>query len=328
MYIRGMTIRRRVYAIAFASLAACGILGKPPPPEVVKVVPLPKQPPPPPCIAVPDAGVISHAAGEGSRVRFCVGTGADQCFAIDLAMGTLERLRAPPAEATQTAAHVETANPRIDVCTGADCKSLTPKIFAGAAPLHATTNADGSFAVVLLGDAASGKGYAEVWDVVKGKKVATFKYARGEFRCGEVKMAGETIYLAASTCDQPAARAALYTLKGRKIANVGGKDFGVWGNAFAHIDGSTWAFLEENGSLVAIQDAVKGKLIKTVDISPLWSPDGMKNKDSMGNPGESTVVHLGAGKLAVIAGAPAAGRVATVDIATGEVTVTRPPVCK
>jgi hypothetical protein len=54
----------------------------------------------------------------------------------------------------------------------------------------------------------------------------------------------------------------------------------------------------------------------------------MKNKDAMGNPGESAIVHLGGGKLAVIAGAPAVGRVATVDIANGEITVTRAPICK
>jgi hypothetical protein len=280
------------------------------------------------CIDPPDVdGMITRATGDATKVAFCVGATTAQCFALELGGGKLERLVEPPV-AERSGARVEMINPELKVCTGADCKTMTTKILPGVAAMHATTNAAGTVAVVLLGDAAAGKGYAEVWDVATGKRTATFKYARGEFKCGEVRMAGDSIFVNASTCGSPAARGALYSLKGKKIANVGGKDFGTFGTAATAIEGSTWAFLEENGNQVAIQDVAKGKVTKLLDLTPLWTPDGQKAKDAMGNPGESALVPLGSGKLAVIAGAPSTGKVAVIDIASGEVTLTAAPLCK
>jgi hypothetical protein len=137
-------------------------------------------------------------------------------------------------------------------------------------------------------------------------------------------MVGDTVYVAASTCDSPGARGALYTTRGVKIANVGGEDFGAYGNAVARVDGTTWAFLEENAGQIAIQDVVKGKVKKVIDTAALWSSD---NKDALGNPGESALISLGGGKLAIIAGAPANGSVGVVDVATGKVDVTHAPMC-
>lgn len=271
--------------------------------------------------------MITRASGDAARLQFCVGSGAEQCFGFDLTLASLERLEQPPPAQEWTTARVETTNPELRVCTGTECKSLAPKVLAGIAPLHAATNSDGTTAIVLLGDAAAGKGYAEVWDVTRTRRTSSFKYARGEFRCGEVMVVGEVIFISASTCGAPAARGTLYTLKGKRIANVGGKDFGTFGSAYAQVEGTTWAFLEENGNQLAIQDVAKGKVIKTIDVSALWTQDGQKNPAAMGNPGESALVRLGNGKLAVIAGAPATGKIATVDIATGEVTIARAPVC-
>lgn len=45
-------------------------------------------------------------------------------------------------------------NPDLQVCRGDACTSITPQVLPNASKLHATTNADGTFAVVLLGDAA------------------------------------------------------------------------------------------------------------------------------------------------------------------------------
>lgn len=282
----------------------------------------------PACITPPDVdSLITHATGDATHVEFCVGVTTDECFALELGGGKLSRLAEPPL-ANRTGARVEMINPELKVCTGADCKTMTTKILPGMAALHATTNASGMIAVVLLGDAAAGKGYAEVWDVTTGKRTATFKYARGDFKCGEVHMTGDSIYLNASTCGSPAARGTLYSLKGKKIANVGGKDFGTFGTAAAQVDGTTWAFLEENGNQVALQDVAKGKVTKLLDITHLWTPDGQKAKNAMGNPGESALVPLGNGKLAVIAGAPSTGKVAVVDIASGEVTLTTAPLCQ
>ncbi|MDQ3368295.1 MAG: hypothetical protein M3680_22955, partial [Myxococcota bacterium] len=284
--------------------------------------------PPPPsspsCITpVDDAAPITHARVDGSRVQYCIGTGTDQCFALDTESGAFMRLPEPPAPATRTGARVETTNPELKVCQSETCKTLTPNILPAAASIRAATNEDGSYAVFLLGDAPAGKGYAEIWDVARRKRVTLFRYARGEFKCGDVAVLGNTIYLATAACGSPAARAALYTLKGKRIASVGGRDFGVFGNAHAQVDGSTWAFLEENGSQLVIQDVAKGKVVKTIDTSALFKDGG----SPMGNPGESALVRIAPGTLAVIGGAPALGNVATVEVATGAVKVLRATVC-
>jgi hypothetical protein len=167
-----------------------------------------------------------------------------------------------------------------------------------------------------------GKGYVDVYDVAKPKKLATFKYAHGEYKCGDIAMLGGVIYVGANMCANPSGRASLYTTKGKKIANVGGKgDFGTYGSAYTQLSDTTWAFLEENGNMIAVQDIAKGKVVKTVDVTQLF--DNVK----MGNPGESAIVRYGAGKLAVIGGTPANGSVAIVDPTSGEVKVVKAPLC-
>jgi hypothetical protein len=317
--------------LAITCAAACG--GKPPPPPASTA---PVAPPPlPKCVHPPDeARAISHASGDPTRLQYCVGKAADQCFALDLATGAIDHLAAAPTDAAPTAAHVVSTDPELKVCTGDDCKALTASIWPGAAPIHAATN--GAFAVLLLGDAEHGQGYADIWDVAKMKKTATFRYARGDFRCGDVAMLGDTVYIGASTCSSPSARGALFTLSGRKIANVGPKDFGTFGSAMAQVDATTWAFLEENGDTIALQDVAKGKLLKTIDVSALWKPDANTPPEpttaeaaagAIGNPGESAIVKLSADKLAVIGGTPANGSVAVVDVASSEVKILRVPLC-
>ncbi len=316
----------RLWPLAL-TVAACA--GKPPPAaQPIRPDPAPAAPPPPACITRPDdVAAIDHATADGNRVAYCVGTATDQCFSLDLATGKLTHLAAPPATAPEPGARVTITAPDLQVCNGDACTSITPQVLPNASHLQATTNADGSFAVVLLGDAAAGRGHAEIWNVASAKRIASFTYGRGDFRCGEVAMLGETIYLSATSCNGPAARAALYSLKGRRIANVGGRDFGTYGNARVHVAGTTWAFLDENGSTLVIQDVVTGKISKTIDTTGLWTPDGTTSKDAIGNPGEHALVKLGDDKLAVIAGTPANGSVAVVDPTNGEVKIVRAPLC-
>jgi hypothetical protein len=305
-------------------LVACGGGNASGPVKPITVSPVAEKPAPrPACIRVPEeAAAIMHAGGDDAHVSYCIGTAVDQCFSLELASGKLTALAEPPAaqdKALASAARVETTNPELKVCRGDQCKTLTPQVWPGAAPLRAATN--GSVAAVMLGDAEAGKGYVEIYEVLKAKKVATFKYARGEFKCGEIGMLGDTLYVGAHTCNAPSGRATLYTAKGKKLANVGGKpDFGMYGSSYTQVDGNTWAFLGENGVRIAIQDVVTGKVARTIDATALF-------ETKMGNPGESAIVRLDAGKLAVIAGTPANGSVAIVDVATGEVKVVRAPLC-
>jgi hypothetical protein len=280
------------------------------------------------CIKPPEeSGSILHAGGDDSYVNYCVGTAVDQCFSIELATGTLTSLLEQPKAqlpALVAAARIETTNPELKVCTDATgCKTLTPQVWPGAAPLRAATN--GTIAAVMLGDAEKGKGYIDIYDVLKTKKLATVKYGRGEFKCGDLAMLGDTLYVNATECQGTSGRAALYSAKGKKIANVGGRaDFGTFGKAYTQVDGTMWAFLEESGNRLALQDVVKGKVVKLIDLTPLFSEAGGAK---MGNPGESAIVRLGNGKVAVIAGTPANGSVAIVDLTSGAVKVVRAAMC-
>lgn len=311
-------------ALVAVLVAACGGGDRHGPVQPIGITPEKAPPRPPACIRTPDeAAAITHARADDSYVSFCIGASVDQCFKLDLGSGTLEHLSQPPEaqdRALTAAAHVETTNPELKVCNEAGCKTLTPQVWPGAAPLHAATN--GSVAAVLLGDAEAGKGYVDVYDVAKTKKLATFKYAHGDYKCGDVAMLGDVIYVAANVCTSPSGRASLYTAKGKKIANVGGKpDFGTYGGAFTQLNKTTWAFLEENGNLIAVQDVVKGKVLKSIDVTDLFG------NVKMGNPGESAIVRLSSGKVAVIGGTPANGSVAIVDPTSGEVKVVKSPLC-
>lgn len=307
-------------------LAACGSKLPTPAPGATTSFSKNKVDPPKPVCITPsdDAVAIAHATSDGGQVQYCVGPEGKDCFAVDVDAGVFHRLVDPPKIAQVGRARVETTNPKVDVCNSGTCTSLTAKVMPNAATLHAATNQDGTYAVVLLGDGSKGTGYAEVWDVAKTRKAATFRYARGEFRCGEVAMLDNTIFLSAAQCGQPAARAGLYTLAGRKIANVGGKDFGTFGGSFVHVEGSTWAFLEENANQIVLQDVVKGKIVKTIDTAALFGSGGAQ----MGTPGESAIVRLTDGRLVIIAGSPATGSVAAVDPTSGEIKVVAAPVCK
>lgn len=311
---------RMAWVVAF-TLAACGRGSGP-----VAIHAPSAAPAKPACVKPPEElSPITHASGDAKRVRFCVGTNVDQCFEIELATGALTRLAEQPKAQTpaiQAPAHLEITNPELKVCTGNGCKTLTPQVWPGAAPLHAATN--GAVAAVMLGDAEAGKGTVEVYDVMKMKKLASFRYASGDFKCGEIGMVGDTIYVGTNMCTSPSGRAALYSTKGGKIASVGGQpDFGTYGNAYTQVEDTVWAFLGENGNRIALQDVVSGKVVKMIDTSALFAIGSAK----MGNPGESAIVRLDGGRIAVIAGTPANGSIAIVDVTTGDVKIVRAPLC-
>jgi hypothetical protein len=324
---------RAGWAALVAIVVGCG--GNKPPPAVKPIgIGKPVEAPPKPtekrpaCIKPPEeTAAIAHADGDEKRLTYCVGTAVDQCFAMDLATGKLTNLPDQPKgqiPALDASARIETTNPEFKVCTEATgCKTLTPQVWPGAAPLRAATN--GNIAAIMLGDAEAGKGYVDIYDVMKTKKLATFKYARGEFKCGDLAMLGETLYVNATVCAGTSGRAALYSSKGKKIANVGGKpDFGTFGNSYTQVEGPMWAFLEENGNRIALQDVVKGKVVKSIDVGALFAGAGSAK---MGNPGESAIVRLGNGKVAVVGGTPSNGSVAIVDLTTGDVKVVPATMC-
>jgi hypothetical protein len=336
MTTRGKVLSTAAHVAALSLVllpAACGKKAKPPAPlpaPVVEKKPAPPPPPPPVCIPPSEPAMVTMANGDAAAVQFCVGDGADQksCFGVDLDDKKYEALDASPIpqEATLTdgAAFSSTAT-EVKVCPpgeGAACVTLKAKAPKGQdTAIVGATNAAGTLAVLMFGNAEAGKGYAEVWDVAKNKKTATIKYAKGDNKCGVGQVLGDAVYINASVCAGPAAKGALYSAKGKKLADVGGKGFGTYGAAAVQVDATRWAFLEEGAGAVALQDVKTGKLDKTLDLLPLWGGGAGGAERAGGNPGESALVRGGEGKLIVITGSPVAGNVGVIDVASGEIQV-------
>jgi hypothetical protein len=219
----------------------------------------------------------------------------------------------------------------VDVAAGeSTCTTLKPKVAKGATqPIQAAVNTAGTTAVALLGDAEHGKGVAEVWDVGKKKKVATIKYAKGDYKCGHAEMLGDTVFITASVCAGPTARGTLWSLKGKKLADAGGKDFGTFGTSPVQVEGASWAFLEEGAGTIALQDVGTGTVGKTIDLVALWAGSGTEDAPrANGNPGESALVRGAEGHLVVITGSPMPGNVGVVDLDTADVKVWKALACK
>ncbi len=332
-----MTTRGKVSFLLFVAVAvglgACGKKAKPPPAPapVVKPAPPPPPPPPPVCIPQSEPAMVTMATADAAAASFCVGDGADQraCFSVDLEDKKYETLEASPitqpAGLAAPAYAVTTSATEVKVCAVADeskCTVLKAKAPRGQAePLVASVDGAGKTAVVLIGPAA------EVWDVARNKKLATIKYAKGDHKCGDPQSLGDVVYISASVCAGPAAKGALYSLKGKKLADVGGKDFGTYGAHAVQVDETRWAFLEEGAGAVAVQDVKTGKVDKILDLLPLWGGAGGGERAG-GNPGESALVRGGDGKLVVISGSPGPGSVGVIDVASGEIAVIPALACK
>jgi hypothetical protein len=234
-------------------------------------------------------------------------------------------------------ARLESTAKDVKVCIGDTCFTFKPKVPKGNEnPIDAVANATGTYAAVMAGNAEKGKGTVELWDVVKGKMIGKpIKYAKGEYKCGEARVLGDTLYISASVCAGTDARGWLFNSKGKKIGEVGGKEFGTYGTVPVQLTETQWAFLDENAATIAIQDVATGKVEKTIDIGLLWG-GGAPAADApaegeeaaaepavppaIGNPGESAMVRGGEGKLVVVTGGPAPGSVGIVDIASGDLT--------
>jgi|GEM_PF-2068026 len=337
-------MKARWSMVSFVLLAAaCGSKAKPVVEAPKPVVEAPKPPPPPPPVCVPatEVATIGTPTADASAAQFCVSNSGDDgaCFSVDLASGKYAELAGAPTAQKPSLesgdARVETTATEVKVCVDvadgeAACTTLKPKVAKGATdPIQAVINNAGTFVVALYGNAEAGKGVAEVWDVGKKKKTATIKYAKGDYKCGHAEMLGDTVYITASVCAGPAARGALYSLKGKKLADAGGKEFGTFATTPVQLDGTSWAFLEEGAGTIAVQDVATGALGKTIDLVALWAGTGSGDAPrANGNPGESALVRGAEGKLVVVTGSPVPGNVGIVDLDTAEVKVWKALACQ
>jgi hypothetical protein len=310
-------------------VAACG--------SAPRQRPVPPPPPPPPviidgsphasltCVTPPEDGTpITRATGDSNGVRFCLGTTDDQCFALRLEGLVLDHAPPPPPVASDVPRAVVTAG-KVEICLEGYCRPLP----IPGEVTRAAVEASGDHAVVLLGDGKTRHGHAEIWEVARGRRVASFAYGHGDYQCGDVAVLGATVYINAAVCGVPSARGALYTLAGKPLGDVGGKEFGTYGGEAVELEGALWAFLEESGNRIVVEDVAKAKVTRRLDVSALWrSGDGKGKGPAIGSPGESALVRLDAGKLAVIAGSPNLGGLALVDVGGGPPKIVEVPRCE
>ncbi|HVV83237.1 MAG TPA: hypothetical protein VHE35_09155 [Kofleriaceae bacterium] len=301
----------------------------------------------PVCVAQTDQAVIGMSAADGDLVQFCVadGNGDSKCYGVELGSKKWQRLERPPipqvASLEPPVAHLRSTPHEVEVCAGSGddaCNVLKPRVKKAENPIEAAVNGAGTYVAMMLGDAESGKGYAEVWSVAKKKKVGTIKYAKGDYQCGTAHVVDDLVFVSAGLCAGPSARGALYNAKGKKLADVGGADFGTYGTVPVQIGPHRWAFLSETGGVIAIHDSSTGKLEKTIDLLSLWAPagggasgggdagdDGGSSDDAApatgGNPGESALLRGADGKLLVVTGSPHPGNIGIVDVDGGTVDV-------
>jgi hypothetical protein len=310
-------------------LAACGggqkkvVEPEPPPPR-----PAPPPPPPPVCVlGGAEMSLVGMVEADGETVRFCVSDGAEsnRCYAVDRESRKYRELDETPRGQAPALdpdpARIETTAREVKVCVGDECRTVKPKVPRSDNPIDAVTNAVGSHIAVLLGNAERGRGTIEIWDVATGKRVGgPVKYARGDYKCGEARLLGTTLYVSASVCAGPAARGWLFNLKGKRIGEVGGGDFGTYGTVPVQLGDHHWAFLDEGGSVIAIQDVASGKVERTIDVGGVWSGGDGDEAPAAGNPGESALVRGETGQLVVVTGGPVPGTIGVVDVASGELT--------
>jgi hypothetical protein len=328
-------MRTRWICVPLVLLVACGFgqhkKKAPLPPPVEKKPPPPPPPPPPVCVITgAEQSLIGMVEADSAAVKFCVSDGAEtnKCYGVDIAASKYAEIDESPKGQSPVLdpdpARIETTAKEVKVCIGEDCKTIKPKVKKSANPIDAVVNATGTYVAVLMGNAEKGKGTVEVWSVASGKKTGTIKYVKGSYKCGEARMLGDTVYVSASVCGGSDARGYLFNVKGKKVADVGGATFGTYGTVPLQVSETSWAFLDENGATIALQDGTTGKVDKTIDIGAVWAGGEEAEAAAMGSAGESALVRGGEGKLVVVTGGPKPGSVGVIDIASGtlETTVT------
>ncbi|HPH66532.1 MAG TPA: hypothetical protein PLF40_12335 [Kofleriaceae bacterium] len=329
-----MNARLQLYVLV-CGLAVAGCGGKPTPAvkkpvAVVVKKPEPIKKPDPICVAASETeNRIVIANGNLSSAQFCVAGGAAPvCYGVDLTSGEYSKLSDPPDAQPRgleaAVATLKVSEKSIEVCVADACKPLKYKVNKAVPPTAVSINHAGTQVAI-----AAAKGVVEVWDVAANKKVSTIKFGKGDYRCGSPSFVGDALAISADVCAGPAARGALYGKAGKRLADVGGADFGTFGLPHTQVDNNTWAFLEESAGKLVLQDVVTGKVVKTMSLDALWS-NGVSHSEKLpaiGQPGESALVRGGPGKLLVIGGSPGPGTVAVVDLDNGNVKITRALAC-
>lgn len=295
--------------------------------------PAPETRPAGTCLPGPAYGPqLERLALDGDALSFCRYEGeGPACYVFDLASETLRAAPVPEGEpdydafpglrAPEDRGTVERCAPE------GRCQRLA--VPSGFTAMSGAVSASGELAALTLTMVRGGVGGhdVQVYALPSGRPVTRFEVKDEVFGCARVDFVGETLLVQLDICAGPAGRAWLADPKtGVKIADVGGPDFGAWSLHPQHVAGDRWAFREESGVEVVIQDVRTGAIAHRVDLRDTLArtDDGALDTD----PSSGAMFRARDGALVVVHDAGAQGTIVKVDGATGRVAaVVKMPRC-
>lgn len=289
---------------------------------------------PPVCV---DSGPLFGVAVSGDRITFCVESdarGSDRdpypCYA--LADGKFSAAASVPAgsdghpparPAVAGAATAEVKGAVVQVCKG-NCKTWKPRLKPTAKrKLMAAVNDDATLAAAWLDwpcgeDDGAAATSVEIYDVVKAKRLATFKAGSHDEPIVSVSFAGDAavVHEGEVMCIAGSYKTSLVSKLGGKLGAVGGKGPFASGSA-VHLTGTLWAFSSTNGDAVVVQDVKTGKLDRRIKL-----PDPSRADDFCSLHGDAARLVLACSRIDDVAD------VRVIDLASADkITDYRPAKC-
>jgi len=188
--------------------------------------------------------------------------------------------------------------------------------------------------LAVIAGADSKPAVAYIFDLPGGVRRAKFVAGNDDFTCAEVAFLGaRSLLVTISVCAGPAGRAYLADADtGERKAWVGGRDsWQAWDVKPLRVPGggaNDWAFREQLGGEVVIQDVVTGTVLRRIDLSA-HVPSDPVSKLPATDPLWGRLFHTSGNKLAVLnEGAGAQGVFIIVDPVAGVVDrVVKMPAC-
>jgi len=276
---------------------------------------------------------LEYMTLESGVFSFCYDeAGTPACWAFDLQHKTLAP-RDRPAAATASGAktmdvpgglRVDFESGAISLCTTefSDCKALD---VSGDRYVRGDFDADRKRVVVTTEGRTGAPAKATFYDVVTRRAVKALVIGTDEFPCGDMEFLGADVILvrrqqcAVANASPSAAAAAA---RGEALlldpttyetrARVGAEGFRGYKVFAARVDGSRWAFRDQDGLTLAIQDVASGKLLVTLDLAPTF-PVTVDRSRPVPDGDDGALFGLGDGHLLVVHDGPAQGTLVLVD---------------
>jgi hypothetical protein len=200
----------------------------------------------------------------------------------------------------------------VEVCKGGTCTKI--RVPGATDELDVSTNAAGTHIALVT---TSEPSTIELYEVVSRKRTARIPLVVENPPCGYVRWVGNAVLVIDTVCAGPDGIGTLYTVKGKKLAVLGGPETdGSHVNAddpqIVHLDGTRYAIGLPMQTEVRIVDSATGKESALIDL------DKLDGKVTENGPGTMLVTRGGPRTLLVATGAASIGEI---DLGTGALTV-------